>query len=186
MHDTVRTWVRQAAGRNSQHSGAIVDSQTVRTSEQGGTRGYNGAKKACGCKRHLLVETLGMLLLVMITAANVQDREAARTLLTPLARRFRRLRVILADGAYAGSLQPRVGGLRKWGKVRLEIVRKPKRASPVCGSAVAVDRGAYVRLAGRHRRLSTKRRSTARKPLIPCSRATFAGSMNSGPPRQGC
>src|ERR1041384_2218063 len=74
------TWVRRAAGREPQPSGAIVDSQTVRTSEQGGTRGYDAAKKVCGRKRHLMVDTIGLVLLVMITAANVQDRDAAHSL----------------------------------------------------------------------------------------------------------
>jgi Transposase DDE domain len=57
-----------------------------------------------GRKRHLLVDTLGLVLLVVITAANVQDRQGARTLLTALSTRFRRLRLIWADGAYGGDL----------------------------------------------------------------------------------
>src|SRR5262245_18112845 len=79
IHNTVREWVRAAAGRERQSSGAVLDSQSVRTSEQGGPRGYDGAEKLCGRKRHLLVDTLGLVLLV-VTAANVQDRDGSQTL----------------------------------------------------------------------------------------------------------
>jgi transposase len=102
----------------------------------------------CGRKRHLLVDTLGLVLLVVVTEANVQDRDGARTLLSVLATEFRRLRVIWADGAYAGALQMWVRGLRKWGKVRLDIVRKAKGHRGVRGGAVALDSGAHLRLAG--------------------------------------
>jgi Transposase DDE domain len=67
------------------------------------------------------VDTLGLVLLVVVTEANVQDRDGARTLLPVLATEFRRLRVIWADGAYAGALQMWVQGWHKWGKVRLDI-----------------------------------------------------------------
>jgi len=107
-------------------SAAILDSQSIRTSEAGGVRGYDAGKKIGGRKRHILVDVLGLLLLVVVTAANKQDRNGAQLLLAPLAKQFRRLRVIWADGAYAGELETWTRGLRKWGKVRLEIVRKPK------------------------------------------------------------
>jgi putative transposase len=126
IHDRLREQVREAAGRNPNPSAAILDSQSIRSSEAGGVRGYDAGKKIRGRKRHILVDILRLLLLVVVTAANRQDRNGAQLLLAPLAKQFRRLRVIWADGAYAGELEPWTRGLRKWGKVRLEIVRKPK------------------------------------------------------------
>jgi hypothetical protein len=72
------------------------------------------------------VDVLGLLLLVVVTAAHVQDRNGAQLLLSPLAKQFRRWRLLWADGAYAGQREPWTCALGKWGKVRLEIVRKPK------------------------------------------------------------
>jgi putative transposase len=126
IHDTLREQVRGAADRNTNPSAAILDSQSIRTSEAGGVRGDDGGKKIRGRKRHILVDTLGLLLLVVVTAANVQDRNGAQLLLSPLAQQFRRLRRIGADGAYAGELESWTRDLRQWGKVRLEMVRKPK------------------------------------------------------------
>ena len=109
----------------------------------------------CGRKRHLLVDTLGLVLLVVVTAADVQDRDGARTVLSALSTQFRRLRVIWADGAYAGSLAEWVQGLRRRGRVRLEIVRKAKGQ---CGFAVVPWRWIVERTfawLGRYRRLKS-------------------------------
>lgn len=124
VHDALRAEVRQAAGRETQPSAAIVDSQSVKTTDRGGEHGYDAGKKINGRKRHLLVDTMGWVWLVVVTAASTQDRDGARTLLAVLATQMRRLRVIWADGGYAGTLVAWLWSLRKWGKVRLELVQR--------------------------------------------------------------
>jgi putative transposase len=81
-----------------------------------------------GRKRHILVDTLGLLLTVVVTAASVQDRDGAMSLLVSLRHRFSRLRLIWADQAYAGDLISWLWELRPWRKVRLEIVKRPEGA----------------------------------------------------------
>jgi putative transposase len=124
VHDTLRTAVRLSVGKNAQPSAAIVDSQSVKTTDRGGVHGYDAGKKTNGRKRHVLVDTLGLVWLVVVTAASTQDRDGARTLLAVLATHMRRLRLIWADGGYAGALAGWVESLRKWGKVRLELVAR--------------------------------------------------------------
>jgi putative transposase len=91
-----------------------------------GIRGVDTHKQIKGRKRHLFVDTLGFLLTVVVTAANVPDRDGAKPLLEGLRHQFSRLRRIWADGAYTGELLAWVWALRPWRKVRLEIVRRPK------------------------------------------------------------
>jgi putative transposase len=79
-----------------------------------------------GRKRHIFVDTLGLLLTVVVTAASVQDRDGAKLLLEVLRHQFSRLRLIWADGAYGGELLAWMWALRPWRKVRLEIVQRPK------------------------------------------------------------
>jgi putative transposase len=127
VHDSLRTEVREAVGKSPQPSAGIVDSQSVKTTDRGGVHGYDAGKKVNGRKRHVLVDTLGLVWLIVVTAASTQDRDGARTLLEGLATRMRRLRVIWADGGYAGALVGWVESLRNWGKVKLELVmRDPK------------------------------------------------------------
>ena len=84
---------------------ASLDSQSVRTASHPGVRGYDAGKKITGRKRHVLVDTLGFILLLHVTSADVQDRDGARLLLLDkLKKAFGWLQVIWADGGYAGKL----------------------------------------------------------------------------------
>ena len=124
IHDRLRKLLRKAAGRFQQPSAAILDSQSVKTTERGGEHGYDAGKNINGRKRHILVDTLGLLLAVCVTAASTQDRDGARLLLTVLAHHWTRLRVIWADSSYAGELIEWVRELRARRRVKLEIVRR--------------------------------------------------------------
>jgi putative transposase len=104
IHDTLRAQVRQRAGRHKQPTAGCLDSQSVKTTAFAGTRGYDAGKKINGTKRHLLVDTMGLLLAVVVTAASVQDRDGAQLLLTQLGGACKKLRLIWVDGGYRGQL----------------------------------------------------------------------------------
>src|ERR1700727_3543039 len=124
MHDDLRERIRVAAGRTGQPTAAIIDSQSVKGSEMSArtSRGYDAGKKINGTRRHLAVDTIGLLLAVLVTAASVQDRDAARPLLWNLRRAFPSIKLAWADGGYAGKL---VTWARARLRLALEIVKRP-------------------------------------------------------------
>ncbi len=97
--------IRQREGREATPSAAIVDAQSVKTTLVKGQRGYDAGKNVNGRKRHIIVDTLGLLLLVLVTAADVQDKPGGKQLLTQLKQQLSlpRLQLIWADGGYGGQ-----------------------------------------------------------------------------------
>jgi putative transposase len=122
INDALRRQVREQAGRRHEPTAAIIDSQTVKTTEMGGPRGYDSGKKINGRKRHILVDVLGLVLAVIVLAANIQDRDGGWMLLAALHRTIPSMTKLWADGAYAGEFVRRAHDELN---VDVEIVKKP-------------------------------------------------------------
>ncbi|MFD3823581.1 IS5 family transposase [Streptomyces sp. NPDC058625] len=133
FHDRLRERVRQASGRDTEPTAAVIDAQSVKAaaSVPAATRGFGGGKKVNGPKRHIVVDTLGLLLAVMVTAASVTDREAGQTLLARLRERHWRITRVWADSGYTGRL---VDLARDAWRIALTVVRRSDdtAVSPCC------------------------------------------------------
>ena len=125
INTALREQFRQQTKRKAQPSAAIIDSQSVKTTQVGGERGFDGGKKVNGRKRHILVDTLGNILQAIVHAANIQDREGAKLLLEAMpAPLWTRLKRIWADAGYTGDLAQWITA--NFPKVVLEIVNRPE------------------------------------------------------------
>ena len=125
LNHALRSWLRQKGGRHKHPTAGCLDSQSVKCTAVPGPRGYDAGKKVNGRKRHLLVDTLGLLLAVVVTAARVQDRDGARLLLARLPGGCKKLRKVWVDGGYTGTLVDWVAARFKF---CLAVVLRPKES----------------------------------------------------------
>jgi len=167
IHHALFVQVRELSGKEASPTAAIIDSQSVKAAEKGGAEidpiGYDAGKKVKGIKRHLVVDTLGMVLGAEIQPADVQDRDGALTVLAEVRRLFPFVEKIFADGAYQGAATAAaVADLGAW---EIEIV---KRSDTAKGFVLLPKRWIVERTLGwigRCRRLSKHFENRARSAL---------------------
>ena len=121
-----RVAVRLASGRNAEPSACVLDSRRVKTSEGGGERGDDGGKKVNARKHHILVDTMGLLLRVLVTPANVTDRDGGTTLLSQAKGLLPTLRHLFVDSGHQGKWAAWVREVIGWS---VEIIKQNKRYS---------------------------------------------------------
>ena len=122
MHDRLRQQWRDRMGKAPEPTAAIIDAQSTRSTPQGGDTGFDAGKKVKGRKRHLVVDTLGLLLAVTVTSASVQDRDGAASVVAQACAKVTGLKKLYADSAYAGQCAM---NLEKTHGIAVEIVRRP-------------------------------------------------------------
>lgn len=146
VHDALRDQVRHAAGRDSAPTAAVLDSQTVQSSEGGEQIGWDQGKKTRGRKRHLLVDTNGLLLICYVHSAAVNDRTGAKLVLGWLDEQYPTIELIWLDGGYANTVDDHLIG---WADneigVKLEVI---KRSDDVKGFQVLPRRWVVERTLG--------------------------------------
>ena len=141
---------RAQAGRPACPSVVIMDGQSVKTTERGGVRGFDAHKRVKGRKRHILVDTLGLLITSRVEAANVSDRRAGARLLAGLGPLFPRIQTVMADAGHESRKLARE--LLRQNGWKLQIVKRRQRAFKITGLTWIVERSfAWL---GRNRRLS--------------------------------